>query len=94
MSNQDSQTIGQRTPLVDGRSKVTGEATYTDDIKLHGMLYVVGGTDDTGAPVTSVFHSAVELDRTNAVWTVESALPVPLHSMGVAVFRSWLTVVR
>lgn len=57
-----------------------------------GHLYVVGGIDDTGAPVTSVFQSAVELDRTNAVWTVETALPVPLHSMGVTVFRSWLYV--
>jgi hypothetical protein len=53
---------------------------------------VVGGIDDTGAPTTSVFHSAVELDRTNAVWAEEPALPVPLHSMGVAVFRSWLYV--
>jgi hypothetical protein len=57
-----------------------------------GHLYVVGGIDDTGAAVTNVLHSAVELDRTNAVWTEESALPVPLHSMGVAVFRSWLYV--
>jgi hypothetical protein len=57
-----------------------------------GHLYVVGGIDDAGAPVTSVFHSSVELDRTNAVWTAEAALPVPLHSMGIAVFRSWLYV--
>jgi hypothetical protein len=57
-----------------------------------GHLYVVGGIDDTGAPVSSVFHSAVELDRTNAVWTQESPLPVPLHSMGAVVFRSWLYV--
>lgn len=57
-----------------------------------GHLYVVGGIDDTSAPVTTVFHSTVELDRTNAVWTQESPLPVALHSMGVAVFRSWLYV--
>ena len=57
-----------------------------------GHLYVVGGIDDAGAPVASVFHSAVELDRTNAVWTEEAALPAALHSMGVAVFRSWLYV--
>ncbi|MCH7494346.1 molybdopterin-dependent oxidoreductase, partial [bacterium] len=30
--------IGKRTPLVDGRAKVTGEALYTDDLKLPGML--------------------------------------------------------
>jgi hypothetical protein len=57
-----------------------------------GHLYVVGGIDDTGGPVASVFHSTVELDRTNAVWTQESALPIPLHSMGVVIFRSWLYV--
>ena len=58
-----------------------------------GHLYVVGGIDDTGAPTTSVFHSAVGLDRLNPIWTQESPLPVPLHSMGVAVFRSWLYVI-
>lgn len=58
-----------------------------------GHLYVVGGIDNTGAPTTSVFHSAVGLDRTNPIWVQETPLPAPLHSMGVAVFRSWLYVV-
>jgi 4-hydroxybenzoyl-CoA reductase alpha subunit len=31
--------IGKRTPLVDGRKKVTGEALYTDDIHLANMLH-------------------------------------------------------
>ena len=30
--------IGQRLPLIDARSKVTGQAVYTDDISLPGML--------------------------------------------------------
>ncbi len=30
--------VGKPTPLVDGRSKVTGRGIYTDDIKLPGML--------------------------------------------------------
>ncbi len=30
--------IGKRRPLVDARGKVTGEAVYTDDLKLPGML--------------------------------------------------------
>ncbi len=58
-----------------------------------GHLYVIGGIDDTGAPTASVFHSAIELDRSNSTWMQESPLPVPLHSMGVVVFRSWLYVV-
>lgn len=93
---------GEFSTWTDGQSLPTGRAFHGAalatpfnalvDTLQAGHLYVVGGTDDTGAPVTSVFHSGVELDRTNAVWTVESALPVPLHSMGVAVFRSWLYV--
>jgi len=57
-----------------------------------GQLYVVGGIDDTGSPTSTVYHSTVELDRTNPVWTEVTPLPVPLHSMGVTVFRSWLYV--
>ena len=30
--------LGKRTPLVDGPNKVTGQATYTDDIKLPNMV--------------------------------------------------------
>jgi hypothetical protein len=57
-----------------------------------GQLYVVGGIDDTGSPTTTVYHSSVELDRTNPVWSEVTPLPQPLHSMGVTVFRSWLYV--
>jgi len=58
-----------------------------------GHLYVVGGIDDTGAATATVYRTRVEPDRTTSTWTTESPLPVPLHSMGVAVFRSWLYVV-
>ena len=57
-----------------------------------GQLFVVGGIDDTGAPTSTVYHSPVELDRTNPVWSEVTPLPQPLHSMGVTVFRSWLYV--
>jgi hypothetical protein len=57
-----------------------------------GQLYVVGGIDDTEAPTTTVYHSAIELDRSNPVWSEVTPLPQPLHSMGVTVFRSWLYV--
>ncbi len=58
-----------------------------------GHLYVVGGIDAAGAPVTTVYHSTVGLDRTTSAWSAETPLPQPLHSMGVVVFRSWLYVV-
>ena len=32
-------SIGKRLPRVDARKKVTGEAKFTEDIKLHGMLW-------------------------------------------------------
>jgi hypothetical protein len=63
------------------------------DTLLAGHLYVVGGIDATGAPTSAVFRSALGLDRANAPWVQETPLPVPLHSMGVAIFRSWLYVI-
>ncbi len=35
---QEFNIIGQRTPLIDGREKVLGQAIYTDDISFPGML--------------------------------------------------------
>ncbi len=32
------QIVGKAVPLIDARGKVTGEAIYTDDLKLPGML--------------------------------------------------------
>ncbi len=32
-------TVGRRVPRIDAREKVTGQALYTGDIKLHGMLH-------------------------------------------------------
>ncbi len=37
-AQQDFNIIGQRTPLIDAREKVLGQAIYTDDISLPGML--------------------------------------------------------
>jgi 4-hydroxybenzoyl-CoA reductase subunit alpha len=38
VSERPPQTIGRRTPLVDGHEKVAGYGVYTDDIRLPGML--------------------------------------------------------
>ncbi len=37
-AERSTQTIGRSTPLIDGLAKVTGEAIYTDDLKLPNML--------------------------------------------------------
>ncbi|HVL48989.1 MAG TPA: molybdopterin cofactor-binding domain-containing protein [Candidatus Thermoplasmatota archaeon] len=56
--------VGKRTPLVDGLSKVTGQAVYTDDIKLPNML------------VAKMVHSTVPHGRIVAIDTTEAqALP-------------------
>ena len=36
--SEDFNIIGERTPLIDGREKVLGQAIYTDDITMPGML--------------------------------------------------------
>jgi xanthine dehydrogenase YagR molybdenum-binding subunit len=37
--NAELRSIGRRVPRVDGRAKVTGQARYTADVRLPGMLY-------------------------------------------------------
>lgn len=37
--NADLSVIGKPTPRLDGRAKVTGQARYTSDVRLPGMLY-------------------------------------------------------
>ncbi|NIR74926.1 MAG: hypothetical protein GWO12_07400 [Gemmatimonadetes bacterium] len=60
------------------------------DTAVAGHLYVVGGVDGTGAPTSTVYTAAVSKDRSVGAWSTTTSLPVPLHSMGVVVFRSWL----
>jgi hypothetical protein len=62
------------------------------DTMVAGYLYVVGGIDDTGAPTATVYKAAVNRDRSLGTWTETTTLPVPLHSMGITIFRSWLYV--
>lgn len=62
------------------------------DTTVAGHLYVIGGIDSSGAPTATVFRAAVQADRSLGGWTAEQTLPVPLHSMGVSVFRSWLYI--
>ncbi len=62
------------------------------DTMVAGHLFVAGGLDASGAPTRSVFRAAVSTDRAVGSWTEEAMLPAPLHSMGIAVFRSWLYV--
>lgn len=53
-----------------------------------GFLYVIGGaTDADGQPTTTVYRGTLEEDGSVSGWVETTALPVPLHSMGAAIFH-------
>ena len=62
------------------------------DTTIAGYLYVIGGIDATGSPTSTVYKATINNDRSVSSWTAVATLPVPLHSMGVSIFRSWLYV--
>ncbi|UCC49398.1 MAG: hypothetical protein JSV41_04275, partial [Gemmatimonadota bacterium] len=62
------------------------------DTLVAGYLYAVGGIDAGGAATSTVYRATVDKDRSLGAWTETSALPLPLHSMGTTIFRSWLYV--
>jgi hypothetical protein len=62
------------------------------DTLVAGYLYVVGGIDDAGAATSTIYKATVDKDRSVGTWTTTTPLPVPLHSMGATIFRSWLYV--
>lgn len=63
------------------------------DTTLAGYLYAIGGINDAGTVQSSVLVAPVNKDASLAGWSTTTALPVPLHSAGVAILRSWLYVV-
>ena len=58
-----------------------------------GFLFVIGGVDDTGQPTTTVTRAMLNPDGTLGSQVGATALPVPLHSLGAALFRSSIYVV-
>ena len=85
------------TPLFDERAfHATATATPRNalvDTSDAGYLYAVGGINSSGETQATVFVSAIGKDRSLAGWLPTSPLPVPLHSPGAAILRSWLYVV-
>jgi hypothetical protein len=60
-----------------GNSRVKGAA----------FLYVLGGaTDSLGTPTTIVYRGSLAANGTVTAWTTDRSLPIPLHSMGAALF--------
>ncbi len=58
-----------------------------------GYLYVIGGDSTaSGKPVTPVYVGTLNATGGIAGWTTTTALPVPLHSVGAAIFNGTLYV--
>jgi len=84
------------TPLPDERAfHATATATPWNalvDTTGAGYLYAIGGVDSTLNALSTVYVTPVAKDRTLSGWSPTSPLPVPLHSCGAAVLRSWLYI--
>lgn len=58
-----------------------------------GFLYVIGGaTDAAGQPSSKIYRGTLAQDGTVSGWAETTALPVPLHSLGAAIFHGDLYV--
>lgn len=53
-------------------------------------LYALGGLDEEGDVVSTVFRGQIGLDGGIESWVAERDLPEPLHSVGAVVFRGYL----
>ncbi|MGA7614722.1 MAG: xanthine dehydrogenase family protein molybdopterin-binding subunit [Thermoanaerobaculia bacterium] len=72
--NPELRVIGKRTPRIDGRLKVTGEARYTADVRLPGMLWATMVTaPHPHARIRSIDTAAAEaLPGVRAVHVIEN----------------------
>jgi hypothetical protein len=70
----------------------TAYTAALDTATTAGHLYVVGGQDDEGTTVATVFVAHVDLTGDIAGWTATASLPQPLHAARALVFRGFLYV--
>jgi hypothetical protein len=61
-----------------------------DTTTTSAYLYALGGIDEDGAVVSSVFMGHVGLDGQIASWETARSLPEALHSPGAVIFRGYL----
>jgi hypothetical protein len=60
---------------------------FNSKVKGSGYLYVIGGTDASGAPVSTISLAPLNNDGTVSGWHTTTPLPQPLHSLGAVIFR-------
>lgn len=65
---------------------------FNSKVEGSGFVYILGGTNITGAAVSTVSMAAINNDGTLSTWETATALPEPLHSMGAAIFRGTIYV--
>lgn len=65
---------------------------FNSKVNDFGYLFALGGTDNTGDPVTSVHFASLNEDGTLNSWNTNRMLPEPLHSLGAVVFRSTIYI--
>ncbi|MBZ0269649.1 molybdopterin-dependent oxidoreductase [bacterium] len=94
-SDRSPQGVGSRVPLIDGVSKVTGSAVYTDDIRLPGMLTgKILRSPYPHALIRKLDVSAAEAMRGvaavvtgSAEWSTFGVLPISKDEVALAVDR-------
>src|SRR5215208_5669903 len=75
-------TIGKSLPRVDARGKVTGEALYSGDLSMPGMLHMkILFSDRPHARVTSIDTS--QADSAPGVFAVYTAKDIPVNEYGL-----------
>jgi hypothetical protein len=65
---------------------------FNSRISGSGAIYVIGGTDNSGEPVSTVSIGELQNDATISDWRGGRSLPEPLHSAGAVIFRSTIYV--
>ena len=65
---------------------------FNSKVSGSGFLYVLGGINASGEIVNTVSAAPLNQDGTVGAWRTETALPEPLHSMGVTMFRGSIYV--
>jgi hypothetical protein len=69
---------------------VVAATPFNSKVPGSGRLFALGGIDDSGAPVTTVYSMELDEDGNLGEPVTAAALPVPLRSVGAVVFRSYI----
>lgn len=66
---------------------------FNSRVSNDGYMYVLGGVSEVdGQPVSTVYRAPVQSDGSIGNWSTVLQLPQPVHSVGAAIFRSWLYI--